>query len=225
MKIGIVIAVVRELKSFLESDYEVRIEKVNNKDVYLTTINNNLVYAIQSGMGKIDAASATQLLITKYDCDIIINYGVTGALDKSLKVDDLFVVEKTCNYDLDTTDIDPVKKYQYADQKDEYIYLDKDLIKKVKALDNKLVNATVASGDKFISDKKEKERLNTEIKCNICDMEIAGIARVCALCNVPCMSIKCISDTFDGSGLDFEKNVTSSANKAFQILKKFLNTL
>ena len=141
MKIGIVIAVVRELKSFLESDYEVKIEKVNNKDIYLTKINNNSIYAVQSGMGKIDAASATQLLITKYDCDMIINYGVTGALDKSLKVEDLFVVEKTCNYDLDTTDIDPVKKHQYGDQKDEYIYLDENLIKQIKKVDNNLINS------------------------------------------------------------------------------------
>ena len=40
MKIGIVIAIARELKAFLESDYEIETINEGAKEVYKTTITN-----------------------------------------------------------------------------------------------------------------------------------------------------------------------------------------
>jgi adenosylhomocysteine nucleosidase len=56
-------------------------------------------------------------------------------------------------------------------------------------------------------------------------MELAAIARICALNQVPCLSIKCISDTFDGDGGDFQQNVTRSAQKAFEVIHRLLQVL
>ena len=36
-------------------------------------------------------------------------------------------------------------------------------------------------------------------------------------------SVKCISDTFDGDGGDFQKNVSASAAKAFRLLWDILH--
>ena len=56
-------------------------------------------------------------------------------------------------------------------------------------------------------------------------MEIAAIARTCERSGVKCLSIKCISDTFDGDGGDFNENVTRSAEKAFSALRKIIREL
>ena len=56
-------------------------------------------------------------------------------------------------------------------------------------------------------------------------MEIAAIARLCALNGVPCLSVKCISDTYDGDGSDYVKNVTESAQKAFRVLLNLLQAI
>ena len=56
-------------------------------------------------------------------------------------------------------------------------------------------------------------------------MELAGIARTCERSGVKCLSIKCISDTFDGTGTDFEKNVKASAKKAFGVIREVLKLL
>ena len=224
MKIGIVIAIERELKAFLESNYEIEEIIDNNFKCFKTVINNNEVYAIKSGWGLIDAAMASQYLITKYNVKAILNFGVTGALDPDLKVSDLFYVSKCLNYDFDTSSIDDVKTHQYGDMKDEFIYLDEDLIKLLKEIEPDIKEAIDASGDKFIDIKQDKiDRYNAG--CNICDMEIVAIARVCALNNVKCLSIKCISDEFDGDGKDFDKNVHESADKAFKIIDKLLNRM
>lgn len=224
MKIGLIIAIERELKSFLEYGGYIKEETINNRIVYNTNINGHEIFAMKSGYGVIDAASATQLLITKYNVELIVNFGVTGALDKSLKVEDLFVVRKTINYGFDVSPIDNVKKCQYEEFEDEFMPLDNDMIDFVKRIYPNIVEAIVASGDRFIEDKNDKSYLNS-LGCNICDMEIAAIARTCFLANVKCLSIKCISDTYDGDGSMFEQNVLSSAHKAFNVLLNLLKEL
>ena len=81
--------------------------------------------------------------------------------------------------------------------------------------------AVVASGDKFVEDKTEKNRLR-EMGCILCEMELAAIARVCFLNGVKCLSIKCISDTFEGGSGDFLTNVERSAKAAFRVLSAVL---
>ena len=82
----------------------------------------------------------------------------------------------------------------------------------------------VASADKFVEDRNEKIRLRAS-GCGICEMELAGIARVCERSGVKCLSIKCISDAFDGTGADFDKNVRNSAAKAFKALKEIMKAI
>ncbi len=223
-KIGIVIAIERELQAFLKSNYE--IETINDGyfSCFKTIIGGNEVYAIKSGWGLIDAAMATQYIIDTYDVEIILNFGVTGALDPSLKVSDLFYVSKCINYDFDTSTIDDVVKHQYGNMKDMYVYLDQGLIDIIKTLAPDIKEAVDASGDMFVEKTEDKEA-RFALGCNICDMEIVAISRVCWLNDVKCLSIKCISDEYDGDGSDFEKNVHASAQKAFTLIESFLHSI
>lgn len=224
MKIGLLIAIERELKAFLAFGSDIQEETVNRRTVYRVRIGQHDIHALCSGWGIIDAAACTQLLITRYGCESIFNFGVTGALIPSLKVEDLFLVKKVCAYGFDTSEIDHVKPHQYLEFDDEYIPLDPDLFRKAKTALPSLREAAVASGDRFISDPEEKRQL-ASLGCEICDMEIAAIARVCFLNGVPALSVKCISDTFDGDGRDFEKNVERSAKKAFDVILRLLDML
>ena len=221
MKYGLLIAIESELKAFLESGGEMTKERVNGRTVYRTTIGKNEVFALCSGAGEIDAAAGTQLLITKYDCEAMLNFGVTGALDPSLKVEDLFVARKVRHYDFDCSAFEDVTPNQYMEFPDPFIPLDEGLIEKAKAAEPGLREAVVASGDKFVEDKTEKNRLR-EMGCILCEMELAAIARVCFLNGVKCLSIKCISDTFEGGSGDFLTNVERSAKAAFRVLSAVL---
>ena len=221
MKIGIVIAIERELKSFLESKYEVEIIEIDNRTIYKTIINNNEVYAVKSGCGEIDAACATQYLITKYNVEIILNYGVTGALIADIGVSDLFIVKGAINHDFDTSCFENVLPHQYGDLDTVEIPLDKNLIELAKKIKPDLKECLVASGERFVEDRQDKNNL-ANLGCDICDMEIAAISRTCFLNKVKCLSIKCISDTLDGDGSMFEENVRKSSDKAFKLLSEIL---
>ena len=221
MKIGLLIAISRELESFLAYGTERTEEVVAGRTVYRTEMEGHEIYAVQSGWGEIDAASATAMLIVKYGCEVVMNFGVTGALEAGLKVEDLFIVEKVLHYDFDVSPIDPVKKGQYADYPDEFIPLDPEIVRRVTETIPGLRKVTVASGDKFVEDREEKIRLRN-LGCGIVDMEIAAIARVCERSGVRCMSIKCISDTFEGDGGDFNTNVRNAAGRAFAVIREAL---
>ena len=221
MKTGLLIADSRELKAFMESGEDIREEQVCGKTVYRTRMGNDEIFALCSGYGEIDAAANTQLLIARYGCERMLNFGVTGALDPALKVEDLFVVRKVCNYDYDVSPIENVRPHQYQELPDEFIPLDDALIRRAKQLEPALREAVAASGDRFVEDRAFKRELFS-LGCQICDMEIAAIARVCLLNRVPCLSIKCISDTYEGDGGDFAANVERSAGRAFAVLRKIM---
>lgn len=224
MRIGIVIAIERELKSFLESEYQ--IEELQDGEIkyFKTSVNGNEVFALKSGYGLIDAAATTMFLISKCQADVIINFGVTGALRRGLAVADLFVVSKCINYDYDVSPIDPVKKCQYEEFEDIFIPLDSSLICMVKEIRPDIKDAVCCSGDCFVEDKGAKAA-RASLGCDICDMELAAIARTCYLNKVKCLSIKCISDTYDGDGGDFNTNVRNSADKAFHLIQQILNVI
>ena len=225
MKIGMLIAVERELEAFLHAGEERTEETVAGKTVYHTRMEGHDIYALQSGCGEIDAAAGTMLLIVKYGCGLIVNFGVAGALDADLRVEDLFVAEKAWHYDFDVTPFsDCAKVGQYEEYPDEFIPLDAGLVNLVMERIPGVRRITVASGDKFVENRAEKLRLR-EAGCGICEMELAGIARVCERSHVKCLSIKCISDAFDGTGADFEKNVRNSAEKAFRAIREVLKAL
>ena len=225
MKIGLLIAVSRELEAFLNSGEARTEETVVGRTVYRTRMEGHEVFAVQSGCGEIDAAAATMLLAVKYGCGIILNFGVTGALEADLKVEDLFVAEKVWHYDFDVTAFTGCEKTgQYEEYPDEFIPLDAGLVKLVTERIPGIRKVAVASGDKFVEDREEKLRLRAA-GCGICDMELAGIARTCERSGVKCLSIKCISDAFDGNGADFEKNVRASAAKAFSVLREVMKAI
>lgn len=224
MKIGILIAIERELKAFLESGEEIREEKAGSRTLYRARMAGHDVTAVLSGYGEIDAAAGTQLLIDRAGCEAVMNFGVTGALVPDVKVEDIFAVKKVCHYDYDVSPIDPVRRHQYAEYPDEYIPLDERLLQLAVKSVPELREITAASGDRFVEKREEKEAL-AALGCQICDMEIAAIARVCERNGVPCLSVKCISDTLDGDGSDFNANVQRGAQKAFRVMRRVLEAL
>ena len=225
MKTGLLIAVEQEMAAFLKSGEDRTEETVAGRTVYKTRMEGHEIFAVCSGAGEIDAAAATMLLIVRYGCEIILNFGVTGALEQDLKVEDLFVAEKVWHYDFDVTPFaDCVKIGQYEEYPDEFIPLDEGLVNLVEDRIPGIRRIAVASGDKFVEDRAEKLRLRAS-GCGICEMELAGIARTCEQSGVKCLSIKCISDAFDGTGADFDKNVKASAEKAFGAIREVLKAL
>lgn len=222
-KYGLIVATSREFESFLlEEGSEAKTLLSHGRKIQCAKVGDSMIYAIESGCGEIDAANAAQQLISEFSVGAILNYGVAGALDPTLKVSDCLIVKKIVHYDFDTSPIDPVKPHQYHDFPDEFIPLDEKLRKTALSLNPSIKEVICASGDKFVEDQTFKRELFSTYKAQICEMEAAGIALTCHRNGIPCLLIKAISDEAGGNGKDFEKNVRSSGLRAYGLLKLFL---
>ncbi len=223
--IGMVVAMDKEVKPFLESVGKfISREKKGQFEIFACEIQGKKVYLIKSGIGEIFASAATQLLISEYKVDVILNFGVCGSLIKEVGVMQTVIVKGVVHYDFDLSLIDNVLVGQYPDQPSPIISTDKKLIELVKGVINGVEEVVCASADKFVASASEKLRLNTQFGAQVCDMESAGVLLTASGSNVPCLIIKAVSDG-EGGAEEFNKRV-HEASKAYikavlQLVKEF----
>lgn len=99
-KIGILCAGDQEAEPFLR-----RLESSKNTQkamlsIHEGTIEKMEIAVLYSGVCKVNAAVATQILIDTYGCAAIINAGTAGGIDPSLSVFDTVVSTETAYWDV-----------------------------------------------------------------------------------------------------------------------------
>ena len=157
---------------------------------------------------------------------MIINIGVAGTLTKDLSVLDVALASDVFQHDMDTSALGDPKGLISGINIITLPCVCPEL-EGVEKLDIeegvKLWHGKIASGDKFISDKGEKEKLAREFDAAICEMEGAAIAQVCYAANIPCTILRTVSDTLSGGDVDFEKFKVYAAEISNSVLRKMLS--
>lgn len=204
MNIGIIVATDEELieiKNIMDS-YE-------EKDIYELTfvkgkINNKKVIVVKCGIGKVNAARTTQILINNFKISKIINIGAAGGINPDLKIQDIVIGEKLVQYDFDISasgdyekgEIQGVGKFIRSDY--ELIYLCKKVLENRVQNNVNIVIGTIATADIFCSDPEVARKAREEFGAECVEMEGAAIAQVCYLDKIPFLVIRGISDTPNG---------------------------
>lgn len=223
-KIGIVCAGDEELKPFLPHIENIIITEKAMLKFYEGKISGVSVVALYSGVCKVNAAIATQILIDKYCVDSIINAGTAGGMDKNINLFDTVISTQTAYHDVDDgilTEFHPWMSTIYFDA-------DEKLLNIAKAISDK--NETVylgrmVTGEKFIEDNM-RDSINQKYLPLSVDMETASIAHVCYVNKIPFISIRSITDTATHSGTqNFEENCEQASIKSKDIVLDFLKVL
>lgn len=223
-KIGLLVAV--EQQSIFEKyGKAAKVEAVGGFNVYSYKNRDYQLFVINSGVGEIAAAAATQVLIDVYNVDLVVNFGVVGALTNEMTVAENCVVEKIVHYQFDLSGIDPVKKGQYPGFNSEFLYTDTVLINKALKVYPSLKKVTCASADRFVADKNEKDELHTQFGADICEMECAAIFLTCHRNHVPCLFIKAVSDSLTGDGKEYYQEYLRAASLCLDITDKIIRNL
>ncbi len=82
MILGVISAMTEELELLLK-DMSIQEEtKKANMTFYRGTLENKNIIAVVCGIGKVNAAICTQILISEYNVSSIINVGVAGGIGK-----------------------------------------------------------------------------------------------------------------------------------------------
>ena len=212
MKIGIIFAMKEELDELKKLINIEKIEKIYELTFFYGIIDNKTCIFVESGIGKVNAARTTQILIYKIGVDYIFNIGVAGGISNDLQVGDIVIGEKIVQHDFDITAFN--HKKGYIPNVGVYIESDKMLINIASNVITEGVKGVIATGDIFCSENNMAKKINDKFGALCVEMEGASIAQVCYLCNIPFIIIRSISDVPNNNNVvTYEEFLTTSAKK------------
>ena len=146
------------------------------------------VMVVVSGIGKSNAAAATQFTI-QAGADEILNVGVCGGFEPEMKIGDLYEVDRAVQYDFDLAQLNGTEIGVLNERTSPYIPM---------RTTGRYPAKTLATGDHF-NDNTADLPLLKHLGVGLRDMEGAAIAHVCETAGVPCRALKCVTNVL-GSG-------------------------
>ena len=199
--IGIIGAMEPEVCALIEMLDSHECDSVSGIDFHSGRIDGKSVVIARCGIGKVFAAVCAEIMILKYSPALIVNTGVGGALARGISTADIVIADRLCQHDMDTSAIGDPKGLVSGINK---IYFDADkravdiLSREAERLALTSHVGTVASGDKFIAARADKERIVSDFGAACCEMEGAAIAHVAFINSTPFAVVRAISDSADG---------------------------
>ena len=159
---------------------------------------------VKSGIGKVNMAICTQILVDVYKVTAVINTGVAGGLYKKLNVGDIVISSDVVQHDMDATGFG--YKPGQIPRMDVYSFPADQALMKLAEESCKLVNTDiqcftgrVATGDQFISSNEKKQWIIDNFDAYCAEMEGGAMAQTAYLNKVPFVVIRAISDKADNS--------------------------
>ena len=195
----------------------------------LGTLHGKDICIVVCGVGKVNAAMCALMLIEKYKPDIVLNSGVAGSLSPIVGIGDIVVATKSVEHDMNGTALgDKQGEITFPDGNMMFFECDKQASTLLAAIckeipDTKVAQGIIASGDIFVSDRKQRFKINDRFGALACEMEGAAIGHVCVRCGVPYGIIRAISDDLDeNKGMDFVKFCELASKKTVAAVSGFV---
>ena len=249
MRIGILGAEQQET-ALLQDVLNGKMKKIATATFYEGNIGELEVVLVHSGIGKVNATIATQILITEFKVNYVINTGIAGSLDPSLNIFDIVCSIDAIEHDVDATFFG-YERGQVPQSKSPFYpsdpYLAQLMLKAFSSIKMdakvtgrfspddanivkhiKLVMGRVASGDIFVTNKSMKDRLHKDTEAICVEMEGAAVAHTCVANNVPYLILRCISDLADKENvvmLSYDDFSKKAAFLSSRIVLKLLSLL
>ncbi len=216
---------VAELLRLLKNKQEIKYPAFT---LYSGVLGHHKALVAQCGIGKVNAAALTQLVLMQGAKQIIVT-GVAGAIDPNLRVGDIVISSDAVQHDVDVTGLG----YKIGEVPGEtLVYLaDKQLQALAFEATQTLteVNSVVGrvvSGDQFIYDPEMTKWLHKTFKASCAEMEGASVAQICSKWQIPFVIIRSISDTANqDAGVDFREFTPLAANRAKSIVSLMLQNI
>lgn len=229
MKIGIIVAMGKELKLLLNLIENRKENECNGYRIYSGTIGQHEVFAMQCGIGKVNAAVGTLSLIDAYAPELVINTGVAGGADLSVGQMDIVAGKAIAYHDVWCG---PNTEYGRVEGFPLYFHSSEKVLNIVETLKDECDGirfGLICSGDKFIATAEEVAAIKSHFpEALAVDMESASIAQVCHLKDVPVFALRVISDT-PGAEKDnysqYENFWESAPEHTFHLLSLILEKL
>ncbi|MDR3156304.1 MAG: 5'-methylthioadenosine/adenosylhomocysteine nucleosidase [Lactobacillales bacterium] len=226
MKIGIIGAMEEEIVAIKQKLQDFQSWTRGNIVFHQGTIEHHEIILIKSGIGKVQSALTTTLLIHEFHVEAIINTGSAGGIGKGLKIGDIILSNQTAYFDADVTGFG----YKYGQLPEQPLYFETSrylLASMEKAVSElKLPTSTglILTGDSFVNDTDKIQNIKQRFPGALAiEMEGAAIAQVGRQFNIGVLVVRAISDTADEKATqNFDDFIIEAGKKSAELVLKFL---
>lgn len=230
-RIGIIGAMDEEIEILKNEMVITETKDIANMVFYVGQFANKEIVLVRCGIGKVNAAICSQVLISQFNVTSIINTGVAGAIHDSLNVLDVVISTDVQQHDFDVTGFGyPIGIIPRMEKS--VFPADETLVKLAEAASNevlkdcKALTGRIVSGDIFVSSSELKDKIWNQFQGFCTEMEGAAIGQTCYVNEVPFVIIRAMSDKADGSAHEnFSEFMNQAAIHSKEIVKKMLKEL
>jgi len=184
--------------------------------------------AVKAGEGKICCASATQLIIDRYQPDFIFDIGASGSLTEKININDIICCEYSFEYDVCTGE-------ELTKISDDFItstVFTKDSSKEIlrefsnwakETMGTIIIGGNIASGEKDVDNKGLRQKLQKKFNAIACNWETSSILKTAQLNKIKSLSFRVITDNADEKmNDDYNANNVKALKIMFPILNEFI---
>lgn len=177
----------------------------SNLPISSGTLDDQKVVIVRCGIGKVNAALATQYIIDRFRPKIIINSGVAGGLQPELVIGDVVIGTGAQHHDFDVRNFGHPKGTIPRLESSHFVTAPHLLEYGIKAATQvlgvkRVHQGLIVSGDQFISSREQKQEILRFFPTAFCaEMEGAAIAQVASLNKTAHLIVRAISDQADST--------------------------
>ncbi|MFC6673094.1 5'-methylthioadenosine/S-adenosylhomocysteine nucleosidase [Marinobacterium aestuariivivens] len=197
---------------------------------YTGQLRDQHVVLLQSGIGKVNAAISTALLLQIFEPDCVINTGSAGGFDPELEVGDLVISTEVRHHDVDVT----VFGYEPGQVPGLPAAFEPDpLLAQIaeKCIDRmpgvKTVRGLIATGDSFMNCPQRVAKTRVLFPAlKAVEMEAAAIAQTCHRFDTPFIVIRALSDIAGKeSNISFEQFLEKAATHSAEMVMAIVESI
>jgi adenosylhomocysteine nucleosidase len=201
---------------------DARVQEIEGIAFMSGRLGDRPVVVAWTGVGKVNAAMTTTLLIEHFQPTRVIFTGIAGAIDPNLEPGDIVIAKRTAHHDMGTLwpegmEHGGVKSRITGEDNPVFFPADPNLLTAAdcaarKAVFDpislqsgrrppKILTGTIVTGDAFVASKDKGKELQEKLGADAVEMEGAAVAQVCYQRGIGCLVIRSMSDKADESAV------------------------
>ncbi|BAS45957.1 5'-methylthioadenosine nucleosidase/S-adenosylhomocysteine nucleosidase [Staphylococcus schleiferi] len=227
--IGIIGAMEEEIEILKSQMVKLEEIKIAHTVFYKGLLNGKEIILTQSGIGKVNVAISTALLINEFKPAYIINTGSAGALQPGLSLGDVVISLEVAYHDADARafgyEIGQIPGMPATYKADQELF--KKVDKVLKSLSQNGKEGLIVSGDSFIGTSAQRQTILASFPHALAaEMEAAAIAQTCFQFNTPFIITRAISDLADEeAGMTFEAFLKVASQSSSKMVSELVKEL
>jgi len=200
-----------------------------------------------TGVGKVNAAMTTTLLIEHFKPEHVIFTGIAGAVNPDLLPGDIVIAEKTAHHDMGTiwpeglfvgsvkSRLDGVENPVFFPSDEKLLTCALRAAERLKmqqvqttsgTRNPKIIKGVIVTGDSFIASTEKCAELRKKLEADAVEMEGAAVAQICYQRQTNHLVIRSISDSADeGAVLDKQMFYILAAKNSSDLVAEMIGLL